>query len=218
MTDTPLSPTERSTVLRHSERARADRQALYDVLDAGLVCHLGFVVDGCPVVLPTLYGREGDTLYMHASSGARSSRLFAEGADVCVTVTHVDGVVYGRSVFHHSVNYRSAVVHGRARTMPSEDAKRHGMKVLAEHVAPGAWDYARRPDAKELAAVAVTALDLTESSVKVRTGPPRDRDDEVTPDMWAGVLPVSLGVGAPWPDPRVPEGVAVPEHVRARRL
>ncbi|GAB7035181.1 hypothetical protein JCM4914_66420 [Streptomyces platensis subsp. malvinus] len=107
----------------------------------------------------------------------------------------MDGIVHGRSVFHHSVNYRSAVVPGRARTIPGEDAKRHGMQVLAEHVAPGSWDYARRPDARELAAVAVTALDLTESAVKVRTGPPRDRDDEVTPDMWAGVLPVASPTG-----------------------
>ncbi|MFC9227207.1 pyridoxamine 5'-phosphate oxidase family protein [Streptomyces hygroscopicus] len=123
------------------------------------------------MVLPTLYGREGNTLYVHASSGARSSRLFASGADVCVAVTHVDGIVYGRSVFHHSANYRSAVIHGMARTLNSEADKRHGMRVLAEHVVPDAWDYARQPSAKELAAVSVRVLDLTEASVKVRTGP-----------------------------------------------
>ncbi|MGX1759495.1 pyridoxamine 5'-phosphate oxidase family protein [Streptomyces lydicus] len=218
MTETPLSSTERSTVRRHNERAVTDRQALYDVLDAGIVCHLGFVVDGAPVVLPTLYGRDGNTLYMHASSGARSSRLFTPGADVCVTVTHVDGIVYGRSVFHHSANYRSAVVHGTARTLNSEAEKRHGMRVLAEHVVPGAWGYARQPHAKELAAVSVTVLDLTEASVKVRTGPPRDSEDEITPDMWAGVLPVRLDVGTPQPDPHVPDTVPVPEHVRTRRL
>ncbi|WP_031161182.1 pyridoxamine 5'-phosphate oxidase family protein [Streptosporangium roseum] len=213
-----LSPTARSTVRRYHERAATDRQALYDVLDAGLVCHLGFVADGGPVVLPSVYGREGDTLYLHASAGARSARVLGAGAPICVTVTHLDAIVYARSVYHNSVNYRSAVVHGTGRLLREEEEKRHGMRVVAEHLAPGAWDYGHGPDRKVLARVAVMTLDLAEASVKIRDAPPNDHGDQVDPDRWAGLLPVRTSFGIPQPEARVPDGLPVPEHIRSRRM
>ncbi len=220
-TAAPLSPTPRSTVRRGATRARTDRADLYALLDAGLVGHLGVVLEGRPVVLPTGYGRRGDTLYLHGSTGAATLRAAAAGAQICFTVTHVDGVVYARSAFHHSMNYRSAVVHGVPR--PVEDPEEHllGLAALTEHLAPGSWTATRQPDRKELAATSLLALDLTEASVKVRTGPPADDDRDLPgpgePDpVWAGVLPLRTVVGDPEPCPLVPPGTPVPARVRNR--
>ncbi|SNR85278.1 hypothetical protein SAMN04488107_0231 [Geodermatophilus saharensis] len=214
----PLSPTDRSTVRRGSARSRTDRAELYAVLDAGLVGHLGVVLGGAPVVLPTGYGRHGDTLYLHGSTGAATLRAAGAGAPVCFTVTHVDGVVYARSAFHHSMNYRCAVVHGTARVVTGADERLLGLQVLTEHLAPGSWAATRQPDRKELAATALLALDLTEASVKVRTGPPGEDERDLAAPVWAGVLPVRTVLGEPEPDPLLPEGVAVPDRVRGRRL
>lgn len=214
----PLSPTARSTIRRGAGRARTDRAELYAVLDAGLVCHLGIVLDDAPVVLPTAYGRVGDTLYVHGSTGAGTLRAAAAGAPVCVTVTHVDGVVHARSVFHFSMNYRSAVVHGRARLVTDHAERLAGLRAVTEHVAPGSWDHARPPSRKELAATAVLALDLAEASVKVRTGPPVDDDEDVAAGgRWAGVVPVRTVVDAPQPCPLLPAGTPTPPHVLSRR-
>ncbi|MGY1665455.1 pyridoxamine 5'-phosphate oxidase family protein [Geodermatophilus sp. SYSU D00696] len=214
----PLSPTARSTVRRGAARARTDRADLYAVLDAGLVGHLGIVVGGTPVVLPTGYGRRGDTLYLHGSTGAASLRAAATGTPVCFTVTHVDGVVYARSAFHHSMNYRCAVVHGTARVVSDPEERLLGLEALTEHLAPGSWAATRRPDRKELAATAVLALDLSEASVKVRTGPPADDERDLAAPVWAGVLPVRTVLGDPEPDPLLPEDVPVPARVTGRRL
>ncbi len=214
---TPLSPTARSTIRRGARRARTDRAELYAVLDAGLVCHLGIVLDGAPVVLPTAYGRVDDTLYVHGSTGAASLRV-ADGSPVCVTVTHVDGVVYARSVFHHSMNYRSAVVHGRARLVTGDAERAAGLRAVTEQVAPGSWEHARPPTRKELAATAVVALDLAEASVKVRTGPPVDDDADIAAaGRWAGVVPVRTVVDAPQPCPLLPPDAPTPRHVADRR-
>ena len=215
---TSLSPTARSTIRRGARRARTDRAELHAALDAGLVCHLGVVLDGAPVVVPTAYGRDGDTLYLHGSTGAATLRAAGGGAPVCVTVTHVDGIVYARSVFHHSMNYRSAVVHGRARLVTDEAERRAGLRAVTEHVAPGSWDHARPPTRKELAATAVLALDLAEASVKIRTGPPGDDERDLTLPVWAGVLPLRTVVGEPEPDPLLPPGIEVPAHVRERSV
>ena len=219
--DRPLSPTPRSTVRRGARRARTDRDELYAVLDAGLICHLGIVLGGAPVVLPTAYGRgrddRADTLYLHGSTGAATLRAAATGAPVCVTVTHVDGVVYARSVFHHSMNYRSAVVHGRARLVTDEAERSAGLRALTEQLAPGSWDHAREPSRKELAATAVLALDLAEASVKIRTGPPGDDDEDVVAGgRWAGVVPIRTVFDEPQPCPLLPPGTTTPAHVLAR--
>jgi nitroimidazol reductase NimA-like FMN-containing flavoprotein (pyridoxamine 5'-phosphate oxidase superfamily) len=206
---TPLSPTPRTTVNRLRERAAADRAALDDVLDSALICHLGFVRDDAPVVLPTGYGRDGDTLYLHGSTGTRSLRP----GPVCVTVTIVDGIVYARSVFHHSMNYRSACVLGTTRLVGDPEEKLRGLEVVTEHLAPGSWDHARLPSRKELAATAVLALDLTEASVKVRNGAPGDDDEDIEANTaWAGVLPVTMEWGVPESASPLP----VPEHVLKR--
>jgi uncharacterized protein len=211
-----LSTTRRSTVTRLRERARTDRNDLYAVLDAGLICHLGVVRDGAPVVLPTGYGRIDDTVYVHGSTGAGYLRLL-DGGPVCLTVTHVDGIVYARSVFHHSMNYRSAVVHGRARLVTDDDERRAGLRAVTEHVAPGSWDHARPPTRKEMAATAVLALDLTEASLKVRTGPPVDDDEDVEAgERWAGVLPIRTVFAPPEACPLLPVGTPTPAHIAAR--
>lgn len=215
---TPLSPSARSTIRRGAHRARTDRAELHAALDAGVVCHLGVVLDGAPVVLPTVYGRAGDTLYVHGSTGAATLRAATSGAPVCVTVTHVDGIVYARSVFHHSMNYRSAVVHGRARLLTDDAERRDALRVITEHVAPGSWDHGRPPTRKELAATAVLALDLTEASLKVRTGPPVDDVEDVEAGgRWAGVVPVRTVFDAPRPCPLLTPGSPTPAHVLARR-
>jgi uncharacterized protein len=211
-----LSTTRRSTVTRLRERARTDRTDLYAVLDAGLVCHLGLVRDGAPVVLPTGYGRIDDTVYVHGSTGAGYLRGL-DGNPVCLTVTHLDGIVYARSVFHHSVNYRSAVVHGTARRVTDPDERWAALRAIVEQLAPGSWEHAREPDRRELAATAVFALDLDEASVKIRNGPPGDDEEDIAAGQrWAGVLPIRTGFGEPQTCPTLPVGTPVPAHVLFR--
>ena len=208
--------TPRTTITRLRERARTDRADLYAVLDAGLVCHLGLVRDGAPVVLPTGYGRVDDTVYVHGSTGAGYLRTL-DGAPVCLTVTHVDGIVYARSTFHHSMNYRSAVVHGVARRVTDPDERWAGLRAVVEQLAPGSWEHAREPDARELAATVVFALHLDEASVKVRTGPPGDDADDIAAGgRWAGVLPVHQTFGAAVPDPTLPPNSPLPPHIAHR--
>jgi hypothetical protein len=210
----PLSSTDRTTIHRLSERGRVERRDLYAVLDAGLVCHLGVIVDGSPVVLPTGYGRIGDTLYLHGSSANRAL-LAAAGQDICVTVTHLDGLVCARAVFHHSMNYRSAVAFGTARLVTDDAERLAALHAVTEQLVPGRWDHARPPTRKELAATAVIALPLDEASVKVRTGPPKDDPEDYDTAIWAGVLPSVLTFGPAEPDPALRPGVTVPGHITA---
>ncbi len=219
-----LSTTARTRLGREKHRGSDDRNDLYEVLDAGLVCHLGVVVDGHPMVIPTGYGRIGETLYLHGSTGARSLRTASgdsdgsgdSGSDVCVTVTHVDGIVLARSVFHHSINYRSAMIYGRARLVTDEEERMAGLRALSEQLAPGQWDYARRPSAKELAATAVLALSLEEASVKMRRGAPKDEEADYALPVWAGVLPIDTKWGKPQPDPALPKEICIPVHISGR--
>jgi nitroimidazol reductase NimA-like FMN-containing flavoprotein (pyridoxamine 5'-phosphate oxidase superfamily) len=212
---TPLSSTPRTTLRRHRERGQADRTALYEVLDAGLICHLGVVAGTDPVVLPTAYGRDDDTLYLHGSS-ANGAFSAANGQRVCVTVTHMDGIVAARSVFSHSVNYRSAVVFGTATVVVDEDERARALQLITDHLIPGRWAAARQPTAKEMAATAVRSLPLTEASVKIRTGMPADEPDDYERDVWAGVLPVAVTFGEPVPDPALRGEIPLPAHIRDR--
>jgi uncharacterized protein len=207
-----LSATERTTLHRLRERGMTDRAALHAVLDAGLICHLGVVIDGSPVVLPTGYGRSGDTLYLHGSSANRSF-TYAAGQDICVTVTLVDGLVCARSVFHNSMNYRSAVIYGTARLVTDSKERLTALHVISEHLIPGRWDHSRQPNKKELAATSVLALGLDEASVKARTGWPKDEEEDYDLDVWAGVVPTTQVVGPAAPDPKLRAGIAVPEHI-----
>lgn len=211
---TALSSTPRTRLRRKRERARTGRADLYAVLDAGRICHLGVVVDGTPVVLPTGYGRDGDTLYLHGSTGNRALAA-AAGQEVCVTVTHLDGLVLARSVNHHSMNYRSAMIFGRARLVTGDAERLSGLRTIVEHIVPGQWAAAREPSRKELAATAVLALPLDEASVKVRDEGVEDEPEDYQLDVWAGVVPVRTVFGIPEPDPALRPGTEVPRHVQA---
>jgi nitroimidazol reductase NimA-like FMN-containing flavoprotein (pyridoxamine 5'-phosphate oxidase superfamily) len=212
--DLTLSSTERTKLNRLRERGQTDRAELYAVLDAGLICHLGVVIGGSPAVLPTSYGRDGDTLYLHGSS-ANQAMLAAVGQDVCVTVTHLDALVCARSIFHHSMNYRSAVVYGVAQLVTDGDVKLAALRVVSEQLIPGRWDQTRPPTRKELAATAVIELPLAEASVKIRTGPPSDDDEDYALDVWAGTVPAAFSFGTPVPDPVLRPGISAPGHITA---
>ncbi len=210
-----LAVTERTRLLRMRENARTDRDDMAAVLAAGFVCHLGVVVDGAPRVFPTVYGTDGETLYLHGSVASRSL-VHAPDTVVCVTVTHVDGIVLARSVFEHSVNYRCVMAYGVPRVVTDAEEKLRGLRVVTEQCAPGQWDYARQPNRKELAATTLLALGLDEVSVKVRQGPPDDGD---SPDaelgLWAGVVPIGADRGAPVADPTLDTSIPLPAHIRA---
>jgi len=207
-----LSTTERTTLHRLRERGQTDRSALHAVLDAGLICHLGVVIDGSPVVLPTGYGRISETLYLHGSSANRSFQ-YAAGTEICVTVTLVDGLVCARSVFHNSMNYRSAVIYGTARLVDDEAERLDAVRAISEHLIPGRWDNSRQPSKKEMAATSVLALRLDEASVKARTGWPKDEEEDYDLDVWAGLLPAALTFGPAQPDPQLRQGIAIPAHI-----
>ena len=212
---TEFIPTERTQVHRLPKRGVYDRERVYSILDEGLVCHVGFVVDGKPVVIPTGYGRKGDTLYLHGSPASRMFQALGQGVDVCITVTLVDGVVMARSAFHHSMNYRSVVIFGKASLLNDPDAKREALQAFTEHIAPGRWQEVRQPSEKELRSTIVLAMPLDEVSAKVRTGPPLDDEEDYALPVWAGVLPLELTPAAPVPDDRLPRETRVPDYLRA---
>ena len=208
-----FSPTARTTLRRLPKRGSFERETVNGILDEGFVCHVGFVVDGQPFVIPTAYGRKGNVLYIHGARASRMQKALAAGADVCVTVTLVDGLVLARSAFHHSINYRSVVVFGRARVVESEEEKSAALEAFTEHVMPGRWEDVRWPNAQELAATTVLAIQLSEASAKVRTGPPIDDEEDYTLDVWAGVLPLGVVPGAAEADPRLPVGTKLPAYI-----
>jgi len=204
-------PSERTRVRRLAERGAYDRESLERILDEGLVCHVGFTGDdGQPFVIPMAYARQGDRLLLHGSVLSRLLQRAAGGVPVCVTVTLLDGLVLARSVFHHSMNYRSAVVLGRARPIRDRAEKLAALEALVEHLVPGRSADARGPSEKELAATEIVAVPLDEASVKVRTGPPKDDRRDVTLDVWAGVVPLRLSPGAPEASPDAKPGLPVP--------
>ncbi len=210
-----LPVTERTTHRRQRDHGSTDRRDLDAILAAGVICHLGVVVDGYPMVLPTVYGVAGEVVYFHGSVASRSL-VTAPETTVCLTVTHVDGLVLARSVFEHGVNYRCAMIYGTPRLVDEPEEKLAGLRAMSEHIVPGQWDYARRPNKKELAATSLLALALVEASVKLRRGPPDDGD---SPDaelpIWAGVLPLSHAWGSPEPAPELPATVPLPPHIAA---
>ena len=211
----PLSATERTRHRRYRHLGRVDRDCLYAVLDAGLVAHLGVISAGWPMVVPTVYGFTADTLYLHGSVASQS--LNTAGTPVCVTITLADGLVLARSVFEHTINYRSAMIYGQPRLVTDAAERLAGLRCIAEHVAPGQWAYARRPSRKELAAVRLLALSLDEASVKIRTGPPDDGDSpDAALGLWAGELPLATTWQQPSPDPALPPGIPLPAHIRSR--
>jgi nitroimidazol reductase NimA-like FMN-containing flavoprotein (pyridoxamine 5'-phosphate oxidase superfamily) len=216
---TTFTPTERTTLKRLPKRGEYDHAAVYQILDEAFICHVGFVADDKPVVIPTSYARIGDDLYIHGSAASRMLRSLEEGIDVCATVTLIDGLVLARSAFHHSINYRSVVIFGNAKVVNDPDEKINALHAFTDHVVPGRWEEVRLPTESEMRATLVLKLPLVEVSAKVRTGPPIDDEEDYELSVWAGVVPLELTAGAPINDGRLPAGIEVPEYARryARR-
>jgi nitroimidazol reductase NimA-like FMN-containing flavoprotein (pyridoxamine 5'-phosphate oxidase superfamily) len=209
-----FTPTERTQVKRLPKRGTYDRETVCSILDAGFVCHVGFNAEGQPYVIPTNYGRAGDTLYLHGSPASRMLRTLSGGVPVCVTVTHVDGLVLARSAFHHSVNYRSVVILGTARLVEDPAAKMEAMRIFTEHVLKGRWNDVRRPSEQELKGTMVLALPLEEVSAKLRTGGPVDDEADYALPVWAGVLPLETVAQPPQPDARLKSDTPLPPYLK----
>jgi len=210
---TTIPVTEQTRVRRLPKRAAYDRETINSILDEAFVCHVGFVVEGQPYVIPTGFARIENDLYIHGSSASRMLRSLAEGIQVCVTVTLVDGLVLARSAFHHSMNYRSVVILGKATLIEDLEEKNQAMEVLTEHIVPGRWKDVRWPTDLELKATSVLKLPIEEASAKIRTGGPVDDEEDYAMDVWAGVLPLRLSHSEPTRDERLAEDIPVPEYI-----
>jgi len=208
------TPTTRTRLVREPDRAIYDRAAAYQILDEGFICHVGFVVDGQPFVIPTGYGRVGDNLYIHGSAASRMLRNLDQGIAVCVTVTLLDGLVLARSIFNHSMNYRSVVVLGTAVAVTDPKEKLEALRLLSEHILPGRWVESRQPNEKEIKATLVMRLPIAEFSAKVRQGPPVDDEEDYAFPTWAGVIPLSVVTGAPIDDARLMVGQVAPGYAK----
>jgi uncharacterized protein len=209
-----FTPTERTKVRRLPDRGKYDSESVYGILDEAFICHVGFVVDGQPYVIPTGFARVNDTLYIHGSAASRMLRTLADGVQVCVTVTLIDGIVMARSGFHSSMNYRSVVILGRAMQVEGRDEKLAALAAFIEQVMPGRWKDLRKTTDTELKGTLVLTLPLKEVSAKVRTGPPKDDDADYELPLWAGVVPLKLTSGTPIDDPRLPRGIEPPDYAR----
>jgi nitroimidazol reductase NimA-like FMN-containing flavoprotein (pyridoxamine 5'-phosphate oxidase superfamily) len=208
----PFTPTKRTRVKRIHERGHYDRETVYAILDAGVICHVGYVIEGQPYVTPTSYWRHGDLLYWHGSSASRMLRHLKEEVPACVEVTHLDGFVLARSGFHHSINYRSVMALGRAQLVP-EGEKLAALEDFVERLFPGRWAELRPPTRQEIKATTVLRMRLAEVSAKVRTGPPKDDEEDYALPIWAGVLPVATAIGRPQADPRLAAGIHAPGYL-----
>ncbi len=209
--------TPRATVKRMAKRAVYDRDAIHSILDRAIVCHVGFISAGAPSVLPTLHARIGERLYLHGSAASHMLRTAAAGAEICVTVTMIDGLVLARSAFHHSVNYRSAVIFGRAARVDERGRKLAAMRALVEHIAPGRWAGTRAPNDDEIARTLILELPIVEASAKIRTGGPVDDEADYDLPHWAGVIPLTMTAAAPKADPRLPPSIPMPSYVAVYR-
>jgi hypothetical protein len=209
-----FTPTERTKVRRLSDRGKYDSESVYGILDEAFICHVGFVVDGQPYVIPTGFARVGDTLYIHGSPASRMLRTLVGGVQVCVTVTLVDGIVMARSGFHSSMNYRSVVILGRAMQVEERDEKLAALAAFSEQVMPGRWKDLRETTDAELKGTLVLTLRLREVSAKVRTGPPKDDEPDYSLPLWAGTVPLKLTAGTPIDDPRLAKGIEPPDYAR----
>jgi nitroimidazol reductase NimA-like FMN-containing flavoprotein (pyridoxamine 5'-phosphate oxidase superfamily) len=212
--NTQFVPTKRTRLKRLSKRASYERKIIYQILDEAFICHVGFISDGQPVVIPTAYGRAEDVLYIHGSVASRMLRALADGIWVCVTVTLVDGLVLARSAFHHSMNYRSVVVFGKAYVARGAMEKAKALRLFSEHVLPGRWAEVRQPNDGELKKTLVLRMPLMEASAKIRSGPPIDEETDYNLRVWAGELPLSLVAGEPIADPRLAPGIEAPAYIQ----
>jgi hypothetical protein len=215
LTEGSTPPSERTRLRRRRERGSYDRAAIDAILDEALIAHLGIVEpDGQPLVLPMLHARRGDVVYLHGSVAGRTMRALGAGTPACLTVSLLDGLVLARSAMHHSANYRSVILIGRAKSVESPARKREAFEAIVEHIVPGRWPDVRPPSDNEMKATAIVALPIEEASAKIRTGPPVDDEADYTLDAWAGVIPFATHVGTPRPDERLGAGVALPDYAR----
>src|SRR5882724_13204093 len=208
-----LTQTARTTLIRLPQRGAFDRASINQILDEGFICHVGFAIDGQPFVIPTGYARAGDKLLIHGSQASRMLRALKEGIDACVTVMLIDGLVLARSAFHHSMNYRSVVIFGRAEMVEDREEKLAALFALSEHMIPGRWKDVRGPNEAELQQTTVLSLPIDEASAKIRSGPPLDDEEDYAMNVWAGVVPLRLGTEHPIADPRLPASIDIPDYV-----
>ena len=208
-----FQPTERTRLRRSHQRGHYDRKTVYEILDAGLVCHVGYVIDGQPYVTGTAYWREGDRVYWHGSSASKMLRHQKAGVDVCFTVSLLDGLVLARSGFHSSINYRSVMALGRAYLVDEREEKLAALVAFSDRLTPGRWEELKPPSDQEMKATTVIGLKLEEVAAKIRTGPPNDDEEDLALPVWAGVVPVTTNLGAPEDDPRLTPGIAAPDYL-----
>jgi hypothetical protein len=194
-------------IVRNRQRADYEQDAVYEILDAGFLCHVGYIWEGTPIVIPTAYGRDGDTLYLHGAQKNRMLTSLLESGRASLTVTHLDGLVMARSIFHHSMNYRSATIFGAAREVKGKKEKLEALRIVSDHIFPDRWEEARKPNDKELKATLVVAIDIEDAAAKVRTGPPADEEEDYALPIWAGVLPMQLDMLPPQDDPALMPGL-----------
>ena len=210
-----FSKTARNRVQRHPERGRYDSATIYPIVDEALICHVGFAQDDQPYVIPTLHAREGDTILLHGAKGSRLLRHIESGGDVCIAITLIDGIVLARSVFSHSINYRSVVLFGRGAVVAGDDERLRALAAFTERLLPGRWADARQPSAVELKQTTIVAVAIESASAKIRTGPPKDAEDDLALPVWAGVLPMYQASGAPIAAPGLQGEIEIPDYLRA---
>lgn len=208
-----MNLTKRTELRRLPKRGSHETETIYSILDAGFLAHVGFQINGQPFVIPTLYGREEDKLYLHGSAASRMLGELETGVAACVNVTLVDGLVLARSAFHHSMNYRSVVAFGTARKIEEAGRKTHALRILSEHLIAGRWKDVRSPSERELRATAVLEFSIAEASAKIRQGPPLDDEEDYSLPVWAGILPLELEAQQPIPDPRLAHGAEAPQYL-----
>ena len=205
---------QRNRVIRAPERGVYEREAIYEIVDEALYCHVGFVQNGQPFVIPSIHARDGDDLLLHGAASSRLIRHIQAGHEVCIAITFMDGLVLARSIYSHSMNYRSAVLFGKGRLVEGDEETLRALEILSDHVMPGRWDDSRKPNFKELKATAVVSISIESASAKVRTGMPNDEDEDYELPFWAGVLPIQQRFLDPESDPRMEQDIALPEYIR----
>lgn len=207
------APSSRTRVRTSAKRGTYDQNTIYDILDNTFVCHVGFIAGGCPFVIPVVYGREKNKIYFHGGKGSRMQKTVKEGIDICITVTILDGLVLARSAFHHSVNYRSVVVFGRAEEVQKPEDKTGALKIIMDHLLPVRWDDVRKPNDKELNATSVLSLDLNEASAKIRSGPEADEEEDLNLPVWAGIIPLKIVPSNPIPSKNLSDNIMLPDYI-----
>jgi len=209
-----MSTNKKTKVTRVPKRGHYDKETIYNVLDEGYLCHAGFIHEGYPVVIPTMFGREGNKIYIHGSSASRMMKDLERGIDVCITITNIHGIVLARSAYHHSMNYGSVVLFGKATAITDTDRKVHALKVISDHLLPGRWDDVRPPSELELRATKVLEMEIDEASAKIRTGDPGEEKEDYALNCWAGILPLKKGYGRPIKDSLLRENIPVPNYIK----